>query len=166
MRQFTIGKIVNTQGIKGEVRVLPMTYDIERFKLLKNIEIFKKNDKKTMEIQTVKFHKHFVLIKFKGVDTMNDAELLRDYEIKIDEKDALPLDDDEYYIADLYGMEVYDENDNFIGEIKDIIFTGANDVYIVERDDDKDLLLPAIKQCILAVNVKDNKMTVHVMEGL
>ncbi len=97
---------------------------------------------------------------------MTDGEKLKNYTLKIDEEDSLPLEDDEYYIGDLYGLDIYDKDNNVIGKLKDIIFTGANDVYIIQRENKKDLLLPAIKQCILSVNIEENKMVVEVLKGL
>ena len=162
---FVIGKIVNTQGIKGEVRVLPTTDDINRFKKLKEVYISRRNDIKLYEIENVRFHKQFVLLKFKGIDTMNDAELFKNTEIKIPKDLAIPCEEDEYYISDLYGMTVITDEDENIGTIEDIIFTGANDVYVVKKEDNQ-ILIPAIKQCILNVNVLEKTMKVHLLEGL
>lgn len=165
-KQFEIGKIVNTQGIKGDVRCVSFTDDIKRFDLLKSVYVTTGKTTRVLEIERHRYHKQFVVIKFKGVDTMNDAESLKNSIIKIDESEALPLKEDEYYIGDLYGLEVFDKDNNKIGKIKDIIFTGANDVYVIEREDKKDLLLPAIKQCILNVDIEENKMIVEVLKGL
>lgn len=164
-KQFEIGKIVNTQGIKGDVRVVATTDDIQRFKLIKTVTCTSKNDTKKMEIESVRFHKQFVLLKFKGVDDMTSAEKLKNYIVKIEESEALPLEDDEYYIRDLYDMEVVTVDGEKLGIIKDIIFTGANDVYVVKTED-KDVLIPAIKQCIKNVNVKENVMTIELLNGL
>ncbi|WP_250278513.1 ribosome maturation factor RimM [[Clostridium] colinum] len=162
---FVIGKIVNTQGIKGEVRVLPTTDDINRFKKLKEVYISKRNNMDLYEIETVRFHKQFVLLTFKGINSMNDAELLKNTEIKIPKDLALPCEKDEYYISDLYGMKVFTDLGEDIGIIDDIIFTGANDVYVVKKEDSQ-ILIPAIKQCILNVDIKEKTMKVHLLEGL
>ena len=162
---FVIGKIVNTQGIKGEVRILPSTDDINRFKLLNEILVEKKSGFETYEIETVRFHKQFVLLKLKGIDTMTDAEKLKNLEIKIPSELALPCEEDEYYIRDLYGLNVFEENGENLGILEDIIFTGANDVYVVKKDDSQ-ILIPAIKKCILSVNISDKKMIVKLLEGL
>lgn len=163
---FTVGEIVNTQGIKGEVRVIPQTDDITRFELLKRVFIQRRGAMEEMEIQSVRYHKQFVLLKFKGFDNINDVEKYKGCEIKIPAKEALPCGDDEYYIRDLYGLEVFDESGGHIGTLSDILFTGANDVYAVSREGKKDLLLPAIKSCILDVDIQGGKMTVKVPEGL
>ena len=164
LEYFVIGKIVNTQGIKGEIRVIPTTDDINRFKKLKEIYIFKKGNLDLYEIEGVRFHKQFVLLKLKGIDSINEAELLKNTEIKIPKELAIPCEKDEYYISDLYGMKVL-AGEEEIGIIEDIIFTGANDVYVV-KSKDSEILIPAIKQCILDVNVKEKIMKVHLLEGL
>ncbi len=164
---FEIGKIVNTQGIKGDVRVMPTTDDIDRFKKLKNIILVSpKNDKKTLDIEKVWFHKQFVIIKFVGIDDMNKGETLKNHKIIINRSEAIELKEDEYFISDLYDMEVYEE-ERFLGIITNIIFTGANDVYVVtNKEENKEILIPAIKKCILNINVKENKMNVKLLKGL
>lgn len=164
LEYFVIGKIVNTQGIKGEIRVIPTTDDINRFKKLKEIYIFRRGNLDLYEIEGVRFHKQFVLLKLKGIDSINEAELLKNTEIKIPKELAIPCEKDEYYISDLYGMKVL-AGEEEIGIIEDIIFTGANDVYVV-KSKDSEILIPAIKQCILDVNVKEKIMKVHLLEGL
>lgn len=166
-QMFTIGKIVNTHGVKGEMRILPSTDDIKRFEKLKQVTVVNREEK-VYEITGIRYHKNFVLLKFKGIDTLNDAELLKNSLIKIDRKDSLPLEEDEYYISDLYGMNVITEEGRDLGEIKDILYTGSsNDVYIIfNKETQKEILIPAIKQCIKKVDVSNNLMTVHLLEGL
>lgn len=163
-QMFTIGKIVNTHGVKGEVRVLPSTDDIKRFNKLKEVMV-ENRSRMSYEIETVRYHKNFVLLKFKGVDTMNDAELLKNSLLKIDRKDALPLQEDEYYQCDLYGLKVITDTGRNLGELVDILMTGSNDVYVV-RNEEKEVLIPAIKQCILKVDLTAGEMLVHLLEGL
>lgn len=163
---FTVGRIVNTHGVKGEIKVMPTTDDPKRFKKLKSIFVERKT-METYEIESVRYHKDFVLLKLKGIEDMNAAELLKGSVIKINRKDSLPLKKDEYYISDLFGLQVYTEEDRFLGELVDIIETGSNDVYVVRKEDrEKDLLLPAIKQVIKGVELETKKMTVHLLEGL
>ncbi len=159
---FLIGKIVNTQGVHGEMRVIPTTDDITRFELLDSVFI----DDKEYEIERVRYHKQFVLLKLKGINDMTAAERFKTKEVRIPEEWALPCEEDEYYVKDLYGMKVVDEDDKEIGVIKDVIFTGANDVYIVKPKSGKDILIPAIKDCILKVDVAEKTMHIHLMEGL
>ena len=163
-QMFTIGKIVNTHGVKGEVRVMPSTDDIKRFEKLKEVVIQSRTET-IKEIEAVRYHKNFVLLKFKGIDNMNDAELLKNSTLKINRKDALPLKEDEYYQCDLYGLKVVTDEGRDLGELVDILVTGSNDVYVV-RNHEKEILIPAIKQCILNVNIAEGKMLVHLLEGL
>lgn len=164
---FTVGKIVNTHGVKGEIKVMPTTEDPKRFAKLKSIYVEGRKGLTTYEIQGVRYHKDFVLLRLKGIEDMNAAELLKGSTLKIDRKDSLPLKKDEYYISDLFGLEVYTEEERYLGELVDIIETGSNDVYVVKKQDrEKDLLLPAIKQVIKNVDIEAGKMTVHLLEGL
>ncbi|OOO00524.1 MAG: 16S rRNA processing protein RimM [Epulopiscium sp. Nele67-Bin004] len=164
---FTVGKIVNTHGIKGELRVLPTTDDNNRFKKLKTVyvELYKQTELKQYEIEASRLHKNFVLIKLVGIDDINDAEFLKNATLKIDRKDSLPLEEDEYYISDLYGIDVKTEDGRHLGIIQDILFSAANDVYVV-KNDERELLIPAIKQCILKVDIPNKCMTVNLLEGL
>ena len=162
---FTIGKIVNTQGIKGEVRVMPQTDDITRFELLKSVFVVVRGKTEELEITSVRYHKQFVLLKFKGVDDMTTAEKYKTALLKIPEELAMECEEDEYYIRDLYDMEVVTDEGEELGIISDIIFGAANDVYVV-KNSENEILIPAIKQCILNVDVAGNKMTVHLLEGL
>lgn len=166
MSYFEIGKIVNTQGLKGEVRVIPMTDDPKRFNALKSIEVFFTTHSKEYEIEKARLHKQFVVLKLKGVSSINEAEALRGGLIKISEENALPLEEDEYYIKDIYGLKVISDIGEELGVVEDIIFTGANDVYIVREHGIKDLLIPAIKQCILNIDKESKVMTVKLLEGL
>ncbi len=163
---FVVGNIVNTQGIKGEVRLMPAVDDVERFKLLDRIFVDRKGSITEYEIENVRFHKQFVLLKLKGIDDMTSAEKLKGTVAKITEDMALPCEEDEYYIRDLYDMEVVTDEGEKLGIISDVIFTGANDVYAVKSDDGKEILIPAIKDCILNVDVENKIMTVKLLEGL
>lgn len=163
---FNIGKIINTHALKGEVKVYPLTDDPNRFNLLKNIKVFSLEDKEeTYEIERFRIQKNIVILKLKGVDSIEEAEKLKNFTIKVSRDEALSLDEDEYYIADLHGLSVY-ESDIFIGEIKDVIQTAANDVYIIKREEKRDLLLPVIKSCILNVDIENKRIDVLVPEGL
>lgn len=163
---FVVGNIVNTQGIKGELRVMPTVDDTARFKELDHIFVDRKGNIKEYEIENVRFHKQFVLLKLKGIDDMTSAEALKGTVVKITEDMAVPCEEDEYYIRDLYDMEVVTVEGEKLGVISDVIFTGANDVYAVTPKEGKDILIPAIKECIVKVDVENNVMTVKLLEGL
>jgi len=163
---FEIGKIVNTQGIKGEVRILPTTDDPSRFDLLSEITAVKNGVKSIFKITNVRYQKQFVILKLDGIDSINDAEKLKEHVIIIPKDQALPLNKDEYYLSDLLGVEVFTEEGEALGAVVDVLFTGANDVYIVRPKEGKDLLVPAIKNCILDVDIAAKRMTVKLLEGL
>ena len=161
-----VGVIASTHGVRGEVKVYPTTDDPRRFRRLKEVVLDTGKEKMNLEIEGVKFFKQFVILKFKGLDNINDIEKYRQKSLYVTRKNAVRLQRDEYFIADLIGLKVQDEDGKELGTVKDVIETGANDVYEVEMADGKSLLLPAIKQCILNVDVENGTMQVHVLEGL
>lgn len=161
-----VGGIANTHGVRGEVKVFPMTDDPKRFCDLKTVLLDLGHEYRELEIQHVKFFKNLVILKFKGIDNINDIEPYKGKGLWITRDQAVELKEDEYFIADLIGLCVRNESDEEIGTVKDVITTGANDVYVIALSDGTELLLPAIKQCILDVDIKEKKMKVHIMEGL
>ena len=161
-----VGIITSTHGVRGEVKVYPTTDDPRRFRRLKEVVLVTGREKLNLEIEGVKFFKQFVILKFKGLDNINDIEKYRQKSLYVTRKNAVRLQRDEYFIADLIGLKVQDEDGTELGTVKDVIETGANDVYEVEMADGRSLLLPAIKQCILNVDVENGMMQVHVLEGL
>lgn len=165
-KMLQVGVISSTHGVRGEVKVFPTTDDVKRFKKLKEVILDTGKEQLIVEIEGVKFFKQFAILKFKGIDTLDDVEKYKGKSLFVDRKNAVKLQKDEYYIADLIGMKVMDENGVLIGSLKDVIETGANDVYEIEKQDGSSLLLPAIKQCILEVDIESMCMTVHVLEGL
>ena len=164
--RLKVGVVTSVHGIKGEVKVFPTTDDSRRFKKLKQVYLDTSKEMLPLEIEGVKFFKQMVILKFKGYENPDDVMKFRQKELWIDRKDAVRLSKDEYFIADLIDMEVCDEEGKLIGTLKDVISTGANDVYAVETPEGKEVLFPAIRQCILDVDTEARKMTVHVMEGL
>ena len=166
MEQFLqVGVISSTHGIRGEVKVFPTTDDPVRFKKLKNVLLDTGREQLELEVQSVKFFKQFVIVKFKSIDNINDIEMYKGKSLLIPREDAVALGEDEYYIADLIGMEVFTEEGRF-GVLKDVMETGANEVYIIASDEHGEVLVPAIRQCILDVDIKEKKMKIHLMEGL
>ncbi|MCP1101602.1 16S rRNA processing protein RimM [Aequitasia blattaphilus] len=160
-----VGVIASTHGLKGEAKIFATTDDKERFLDIKEVLLQTKNEQIPLHIQGVKFFKKFVILKFKGIDDINDIEKYKGCELYVNRENATPLSKDEYYYGDLIGMKVY-TNEEYFGEIKDILETGANDVYVITTEEQGEILLPAIKECILAVNISENKMDVHIMDGL
>ncbi len=163
---FQVGVITATHGLKGEVKVFPTTDDPKRFKRLKEVTLDTGKERLQLEIEGVKFFKQFVILKFRGIDNINDVEKYRRASLLVARKDAVRLQKDEYFIADLMGLKVRDEDGAEIGVLKNVIETGANDVYVIEMGDGRELLLPAIKQCVLEVDVEAGFIRIHIMEGL
>lgn len=161
-----IGQIVNTYGIKGFLKVVPYTDDITRFEKLNSIYIQTKKSLETVAIEEVKYSKNLVLLKIKGIDDINSAEIYKNCYIKIDRSDAVELPEDSYFIIDLIGVEVITDNGDELGNIIDVFSTGANDVYVVKNELGKQVLLPAIGDVIKNVDIKNKKMIVHLLEGL
>ena len=161
-----VGIITKTHGLRGEVKVFPTTDDARRFKKLKEVILDTGKEKLTLEIEGVRFFKNLVILKFKGIDNINDIERNTGKSLYVTRENAVKLKKDEYFIADLIGIDVFDEKDKKLGVLKDVIETGANDVYSIELENSQELLLPAIKQCILDVDIDNKKMKVHVLDGL
>ncbi|HJC47417.1 MAG TPA: ribosome maturation factor RimM [Candidatus Lachnoclostridium pullistercoris] len=161
-----VGVISSTHGVRGEVKVFPTTDDPARFEDLKTVFLDTGREKLELEITGVKFFKNMVILKFKGYDNINDIEKYRGKDLWITREQAVPLGEDENFVGDLIGLQVVTDEGETLGTMKDVMFTGANDVYVVEREDKKELLLPAIKDCILDVDLENGVMTVHVLDGL
>lgn len=164
--ELEIGQIVNTFGIKGFVKVKPFTDDITRFDELKKVYITNKKQKKEYQIEEVKYHKNMILIKFKSIDKIEQAELLRNSYIVISREDTKELEADRYYIVDLIGLDVYTDKDILLGHVDDIYNTGSNDIYVVKNDLGKQILLPAIADVIKEIDIKNKKIIVHLIKGL
>ena len=161
-----VGVISSTHGLKGEVKVFPTTDDVKRFKKLKEVVLDAGDEKILLQIEQVKFFKQFVILKFKGIDDIGDVEKYRGKDLLVTRENAVKLEKDEYFIADLIGVSVVSEDGALEGTLKDVIRTGANDVYVIELNDGRELLLPAIRECVLTVNLDENLMKIHVLDGL
>jgi 16S rRNA processing protein RimM len=161
-----VGVISSTHGVRGEVKVFPTTDDVKRFKKLKKVILDTGKEQLPLEIEGVKFFKQFVILKFRGIDNINDIEKYKGKRLLVDREHAVKLKKDEYFIADMIGMDVFTEEGELFGALKDVMETGANDVYIIEMTDGKEVLVPAIKQCILDVDIENRKMVIHLLEGL
>lgn len=161
-----VGGIANTHGVRGEVKVFPTTDDPKRFCDLKTVLLDAGDEYRKLEIQKVRFFKQFVILKFKGIENINDIEKYKGKGLWITREQAVELKEDEYFITDLIGLCVKNEEEEEIGFIKDVMTTAANDVYVVALKNGTELLLPAIKQCILNVNMEEKMMKVHILEGL
>ncbi|BFL17202.1 ribosome maturation factor RimM [Enterocloster clostridioformis] len=161
-----VGVITSPHGIKGEVKVFPTTDDAKRFKELKKVILDTGKEYIPMEIEHVKFFKNMVILKFKGYDNINEIEKYKSRDLLITRDQAVDLAPDEYFITDLIGLAVVSDQGVELGTLKDVLETGANDVYVVAMKDGKELMLPAIGDCILNVDLEQRRMEVHVLEGL
>ncbi len=161
-----IGQIVNTFGIKGMVKVKPFTDDIKRFDSLKKVYIEKNSNKKEYEIEEVKYHKNMVLIKFEGIENIEQAERLRNSYLTISRNSAEELEEGRYYVVDLLGLEVYTDEQILLGTLEDIFNTGSNDIYVVKNEEGKQILLPAIQDVIKKIDIENKKVIVHLLPGL
>lgn len=162
---FEIGHISNTHGLKGEMKVRPFTADKKRYEELKKILINVRDEFKEYEIESVRYQKDVVLLKLKGVDDIDAAEKLKNHYISIQREDAKELEEDEYFIADLIGCEVF-ENEKELGVLEDVFTAGASDVYVIKRKGKKDLLLPALKSIVKTIDVENKRIDVEVPRGL
>ena len=166
MEQFLqVGVISSTHGIRGEVKVFPTTDDPARFKKLKIVLLDTGKELTELEVQSVKFFKQFVILKFKGIDNINDIEKYKGKSLLVPREDAVELEENEYYIADLIGMEVVTDEGEF-GILRDVMETGANEVYIIDSKEHGEVLIPAIRDCILDVDVENRRMKIRLMDGL
>ena len=161
-----VGVITSPHGIKGEVKAFPTTDDAKRFKELKKVILDTGKEYIPMEIEHVKFFKNMVILKFKGYDNINEIEKYKSRDLLITRDQAVDLAPDEYFITDLIGLAVVSDQGVELGTLKDVLETGANDVYVVAMKDGKELMLPAIGDCILNVDLEQRRMEVHVLEGL
>ena len=161
-----VGVITDTHGFKGEVKVYPTTDDVNRFDYLKKAYIDSKEGLIPVKVNAVRYFKQFVIVKFKGINNINDVEKYKKSPLLVTRDEAVPLEEGEYYIADVIGVDVItDEGDN-IGKLKEVLQTGANDVYVVKGENKKEILIPAIEQCILDIDIEKREMKVHLLDGL
>ena len=164
--KFQVGAVASVHGIKGEVKVFPTTDEPEKFKRLKSVWLHTGKEEREIKLQSVKFFKKMVIVKFEGIDSPEDAYSYRGATLWIPRKEAVPLKKDEYYRADLIGLSVFTEEGEALGMLTDVLETGANDVYQIDLPDKRTVLFPAIKECVKEVDPEAGRMTVHVMDGL
>ena len=164
--KLEVGQIVNTFGIKGFVKIYPYVDDISRFDDLKYVYVKNKKFENELQIEEVKYQKNMVLIKFKGIETVEQAEKLKNSIVEIDRKDAIPLEEGQYFIADLLGLDVFLDTGEKLGVLEDIYNTGSSDIYVVKNELGKQFLLPYIDEVIKEINLEKERITVHIIEGL
>ena len=165
-KYLEIGQIVNTFVIKGMVKVKPFTDNIERFSNLEKIYIKNKSGQTEYKIQEVKYHKNMVLIKFEGIENPEQADLLRNSYLIVDRETEEPLEAGRYYIVDMIGLDVFTDDNEYLGKLEDIYNTGSNDIYVVKNELGKQILLPAIEDVIKNIDMDNKKVIVHLIPGL
>lgn len=161
-----VGVISSTHGVHGEVKVFPTTDDANRFKKLKTVILDTGREKMTLNIEQVKFFKNMVILKFKEFNNINEIEKYKGKDLLIPREQAVKLAPNENFIVDLIGLSVVTDEGEEFGTLKDVLQTGANDVYVIDGKDGREYLFPAIPQCILDVNLEEKTVTVHIMDGL
>ena len=165
-KQLQVGVISSTHGVRGEVKVFPTTDDVTRFRQLKKVYLDTGREMLPLEIQNVKFFKQFVIVKFKEFDNINNIERYKRCPLLVTRVNAVPLEEDEYFVADMIGMKVMTEDGTEFGTLSDVMETGANDVYVIDSKEHGEVLMPAIKECVLNVDMESGIITVHLMNGL
>ena len=167
MEEFLqVGVITATHGIHGEVKVFPMTDDIKRFKKLKEVYLDTGKERKLLHVVSCKFVKNQPVLKFKEFTNINEVEMYKRKGLFVTRDQAVPLEKDEYFIADLIGLEAESDEGEDLGELSDVLQTGANDVYVLSKEGTDDILLPAIKECVKEVDLENGKIIVHLLPGL
>ena len=161
-----VGVITTTHGVRGEVKVYPTTDEPERFLELDHVLLDTGKEFRDLEIKNVRFFKNLVILKFKGLDNINDIEKYKGHDLWIPREEGQELDEDEYYIADLLGLRVILDDGTEFGTLKNVMETGANDVYIIDTNAHGEVLVPAIRECIQDIDLEKNTMTIHLMKGL
>ena len=160
-KEIIIGKIVAPHGVRGDIRILPLTEKPELFLYLEYLLL---EGGKKLTVKNARFQKRMILVTTKEVTSMNEAELLRDKNIYIKAEDLPELEEDEFYVADLVGIPVYDLEGNQIGTFKDSLSTGSNDVYIIAVPGAKDILVPALKEYFKEINLAEKRIVVKLPE--
>lgn len=161
-----VGVIASTHGVRGEVKVFPTTDDTERFKKLKTVILDTGREQMTLNVEGVKYFKNMVILKFKEFNDINAIEKYKGKDLLVPRDQAVKLGPDENFIVDLIGLKIVTDEGQEFGVLKDVLQTGANDVYVIDGIDGKEYLFPAIKQCILNVDLDAQEITVHIMDGL
>ena len=166
--RLKVGKIVNTHSLKGEVKVISSTdFEEERFKKGSKLLITRGNQLiREVIVESYRNHKNFLLVKFEGIDSVEEAEKLKNLQIKIDSDEVGELEENEFYFHEIIGCQVFDENDRNLGEIINILTPGANDVWVIKGEKGKEILIPYIEDVVKKIDITSKKVNIEVMEGL
>jgi len=163
---IVIGKVVSTQGNKGEVNVKPLTDTIDRFKNLDNVFLRNKKNHKILNVEKIRIKKDMVILKLKDIENIEKAKMIVGSFLEVERKNALKLSKDTYFIFEIIGLEVYTENNIFLGKVENIISTGSNDVYVVKRKDKEELFIPAIHDIVKNIDLEKKRIIINMVDGL
>jgi len=163
---ITIGKVVSTQGNKGEVNILPLTDSTDRFKNLVTVFLRNNNSQTTLIIEKIRIKENTVILKLKDIESIQEAKMIVGSFLEVERKNTVKLAKDAYFIFEIIGLEVYTENNIFLGKVENVISTGSNDVYIVKSKNKKELFIPAIHEVVKNVNLEKKRITIKVVDGL
>lgn len=161
-----IGVVTTTHGLRGEVKVFPTTDDVRRFDDCDEVVLVTKQEKLLLHVERVKYFKNIVIVKFKEFNDINEVEHFRKCDIMVTREHAVPLEEGEYFICDIIGANVVEEDGTPVGTVKDVMETGANDVFVILTEDGKEVLFPSIPDCIKKVDVEKKEVVAHIMPGL
>jgi len=163
---ITIGKVVSTQGNKGEFKVLPLTDSADRFKNITSIFIRKNINRKTLNIEKTRFKENMVILKSKDIENINDAKMIVGYYLEVKRENAVKLPKDTYFVFEIIGLEVYTEKNILLGKVENVISTGSNDVYVVKKKDKEELFIPAIHDVVKDIDLEKKRITINMVDGL
>lgn len=163
---ITIGKVVSTQSNKGEVNVLPLTDSTDRFKNLDTVFLRNSNSLTTLNIEKIRIKENTVILKLKDIENIQEAKMIVGSFLEIKRKNAVKLPKDNYFVFEIIGLEVYSENNIFLGKVENVISTGSNDVYIIKNKNKKELLIPAIREVVKNINLENKRITIKMVDGL
>ena len=161
-----IGKVVSAQGNKGEVNVLPLTDSIDRFKNLSTVFLRNKNSQTVLSIEKIRIKKDMVILKLKDIENIEEAKTIVGSFLEVERKNAVKLPKGTYFIFEIIGLEVYTENNVFLGKVENVISTGSNDIYIVKDKNEKELFIPAIREVVKNINLEKKRITINIVDGL
>ena len=161
-----IGKVVSTQSNKGEVNVLPLTDSIDRFKNLDNVFLRSKKSQTILNVEKIRKRKDTVILKLKDIENIEEAKMIVGSFLEVERKNAVKLPKETYFIFEIIGLEVYDENNIFLGKVENVISTGSNDVYVVKSKDKEEIFIPAIREVVKNVNLEKKRITIKMVDGL
>lgn len=166
LKKVKVAKVVSTHGVRGEVKAIPLSDFPDRYSSLERVYVERNKSYHEIKVASVRWNKRHLLIKFEGIETPEQAALLKDKYLMIDVEDTVPLPEGSYYLFEIIGLEAVDIMGNPLGTIQDILQTAANDVYVVKKKDEKEILIPALKKVVKQVDLENKTMVVDLPEGL